>query len=633
MNLFHNLGKRGSLFILSTILIAACVNHTAEEEDGISNDGNISLRFIADIQKMTHTRITGNSFEERDSVGLYALVGSTTMKEERYGDNLCFVRSSEGEFVSNETVYYPDDGVALDLISYYPYQKIGVAIGESTLQVGVESDQAIPANYSHSDFLIASREGVLASKEAVTLTYDHHFFRLKIALAPGEGETVENMLAASPQLSVCGFYTKAIYDFQKDTYSGYSEEEKVVSAGKWEKQGDRLVGKEVILIPQRSIVDYQYVILDVAGKIYKSLLPSTLELQSGKQRELEITFTSTEDLLISKVDGEINDWGEDGTDQTESETIHKYINISKLTFEQSNVYKVLHDGKQVAEICKEYLVTPTFSSQAIVAYPMKADHTVDLSNGTVVQVLEQSGKVHGGSVSWNVEKHSLSYTPGTLTARNYVYVLADGQISLSASMADEALTVLAQGDVVRDVHGGNIPDYPIVKIGTQYWMRSNFEASLYRDGTGIPKLTAMSLGATGYLLSKTGYYFYSVDVALNNQLFPANWSIPNWNDWNVLKTYLKEDASLLKSGKWIPLKSGGVVANVTNLSEFNAIPVGMYFGTYQSSYEGKYVSYWTLNETGMAMDEKLFLLQSDVATVKQGTTGLDKAYAIRCIRK
>lgn len=632
MNIFHNLKDKGSLFIFSTILISACVNHIAEE-DGISNDGNIPLRFVADIQKITHTRVAGNSFEEGDTVGLYALVGSTTMKEERYADNLCFIRSSKKEFVSNEAVYYPDDGVALDLISYYPYQKTGVAMGESTMQVGVEPDQSDSANYSHSDFLIASRENVSASKEAVALTYNHRFFRLKIALAPGEGESVENILADSPQLSVCGFYAKAIYDFQKDTYSGYSEEKTIVSAGEWKQLDDRLVGKEVILIPQRLMVGYQYVILHVGKKIYKSLLPSTLELQSGKQRELEITFTSTEDLLMSKITGEINDWGENGTDQTESETIHKYINISKLTFEQSNVYKVLHDGQQVAEICKEYLVTPEFSFQATVAYPMKADHTVDLSNGTVVQVLGQSGKVHGGKVAWNVENHSLSYTPGTSTARNYVYILADGQISLSASMADEALKVLAQSDVIRDVHGGNIHDYPIVKIGTQYWMRSNLEVSLYKDGTGIPTLTAMSLGATGYLLSKTGHYFYSVDIALNHQLFPANWSVPDWNDWNVLKAYLKEDASLLKSGKWIPLKSGGIVANVTDLSGFNAIPVGMYYATYQSSYEGKYVSYWTLSETGMAMDEKIFLLQSDVSEVKQGKTGLDKAYAIRCIRK
>lgn len=53
--------------------------------------------------------------------------------------------------------------------------------------MAVSTTQNIPDDYSHSDFLIASKEEVLASKEAVALTYNHQFFRLKIVLIPGEG--------------------------------------------------------------------------------------------------------------------------------------------------------------------------------------------------------------------------------------------------------------------------------------------------------------------------------------------------------------------------------------------------------------------------------------------------------------
>ena len=83
---------------------------------------------------------------------------------------------------------------------------------------------------------------------------------------------------------------------------------------------------------------------------------------------------------MSKVNGEIGDWDGTEVDHTESGILHKYIDVSKLTFEKSNVYKVIHSGKQVAEICKEYLVTPDFSSQAIVAYPMKEDGSVNISS-------------------------------------------------------------------------------------------------------------------------------------------------------------------------------------------------------------------------------------------------------------
>ncbi len=218
MKLFYNLQRGVGLLVFCTILLSACVNHISEEEEDSVNNGDIPLKFIADIRESVGTRMANNNFAEGDEVGLFALAGTTTMQEERYVDNLHFIRSSNGEFESNESVYYPDDGVTLNLISYYPYQKSGVGIGESTMQVAVSTTQNIPDDYSHSDFLIASKEEVLASKEAVALTYNHQFFRLKIVLIPGEGENLEDMLSVKPTLSVSGFYTKTSYDFQKKDF-------------------------------------------------------------------------------------------------------------------------------------------------------------------------------------------------------------------------------------------------------------------------------------------------------------------------------------------------------------------------------------------------------------------------------
>ena len=634
MKVFSNLQKGVSFFVLFTALLTACVNHISEEEGEIINNGDIPLKFVADIHEVVNTRVANNSFEEGDEVGLFALAGNTTMQEERYADNLHFVRSSNGEFVADESVYYPDDGVTLNLISYYPYQEEGVAMGESTMQVSVATSQNKQADYSHSDFLIASKEDVLASKEAIALTYNHQFFRLKVALVPGEGENVEDMLSAKPTLSVNGFYTKAIYDFQKKTFSAYSEEKEITPAGEWEIKGNRLVGKELILIPQEATVGYQYIMLEAGGKSYTSLLPSTLQLKSGKQRELEITFVADEDVLMSKVSGEIGDWDGTETDQAESVTLHKYVDVSKLTFEKSDVYRVLNGGKQVAEICKEYLVTPEFSSQAIVAYPMKEDGSVDLSQGIVAQLPGKSGKVHGGSVSWNMDDNSLMYVAGNLAARNNVYVMADGKISLSVAVADNVLSVLALEDIVRDVRGGMIHNYPLVKIGTQYWMRDNLETALYVNGDELTKLDAVTENAVGYLQSDAEHYFYTANVALSANFLPAHWNIPNWEDWDILNAYLKEDASLLKSGTWLPLKTGETAQPANNLSGFNAAPVGMWVEPNQNIFEGKHLAYWTLDDTNAAIADDVFYLKSDANTIERSAPGVEKkAFAIRCIRK
>lgn len=634
MKACHDLFGKVSLFIFCSAVLVACVNHISEDEGEIINDGTIPLKFVAHIHESAKTRVVDNSFEEGDTIGLFALAGNITMQEERYADNLPFVRFADGEFHSDEAVYYPDDGVTLNLISYYPYQKEGVAMGESTMQVSVSTSQNKPQDYSHSDFLIASEEDVLASKEAIALTYNHQFFRLKIALVPGEGESVEDILSANPTLSVNGFYTKTIYDFQKKTFSGYSEEKEIIPAGEWEVIEGRLVGKELILIPQEATTGYQYITLHADGKPYTSFLPPSLQLQSGKQRELEITFVAAEDILMSKVNGEIGDWEGTETDQSESVTLHKYIDVSKLAFEKSNVYKVLNTtGKQVAEICKEYLVTPEFDAQAIVAYPMKEDGSVDLSQGVVAQLLGKTGKVHGGSVAWNTESNTLTYVAGTLSARNNVCVMADGKISLSIAAADNVLPVLTIGDVVRDVRGGTIHNYPLVKIGTQYWMRSNLEATQYRNGGELPKLDVVIANTVGYLQSDEENYFYTANAALSSNISPKNWNLPTWEDWNILTTYLQGNASLLKSGTWLPLKTGGLAQPATNLSDFHAASVGMWVEPTKNVFKGKHLGYWTVDNATTQMADSIFYLKSDTNAIIKAASGIEKkAFAIRCIR-
>lgn len=633
MSILNVFSGRVSLCLLSSIFIASCVNRISEEEEFI-NDGNIPLKFVANIHEETKSRVAVNAFEENDEVGLFALTGTSTLDEERYADNLRFIRSSEGVFNSNVPIYYPDDGTSLHLISYYPYQADGAKIGESTISVSVSSAQNIPANYSHSDFLIATQDVLTAPKELITMSYDHKFFKLKIEMLLDKDEDIQSILDADPELSVYGLYTKADYNFQKEEYTGFSEEVNITPAGEWQISGNKLIGKEVILIPQEIKLGYQYIVLEVNGKKYTSFFPENLELEMGVRKDLEIKFKPSDDVLISNVGGEINDWGDGDSDQSGSEVFHNYVDVSKLSFEESNVYKVLSGGKQVAEICKEYLISGDFASQAIVIYPMNNDNAVDLTKGMVVQLLDQTEPIHGGSVAWDVEKHSLTYTPGTLTARNKVYILSEGQIALSRPSSSGVLPLLAKEDVLRDVRGGSIHYYPIVKIGTQYWMKSNLEASLYTDGEGIPKLEAMAADALGYLQSKTQeYFFYSCGTIITNKIVPANWRLPDWADWNMLKTYLNNDASLLKSGTWKAMSAGTTIAPATNLAGFDGIPIGMYYGKNQSAYEGKYVSYWTMDEAGSGVDEKVFLLKSDNIEFAEGNSGLDKAYAIRCIRK
>ncbi len=625
----YQLNLKRRIFLPVILLLAsACVNHISEENE-ITDNAHIPLRISGGIK----TRVADNKFQEGDEVGLFALIESTTLKEERYVDNMRFVYSSDGELVSDEIVYYPDENVKLNLISYYPYRAEGVKIGESTMQVETEADQSVPANLSQSDFLLAVHKAVEPTEAPVSLIYDHKFFRLRVSIKPEEGEDIGVLLQSDPKLSVSGFYRKAVYDLQKDCYSSYSAEQEMTAAGKWEIKDGCLVGKEFILIPQKTQEDHQYLILNVDGKDYISRLNSLLDIKSGKQREVQISFASAEDVLLNHLNGEIRDWEDGGKEDIASDLMHNYIDISELSFEESDVYKVLSRGKQVAEICKEYLVArDEFASQAIVAYPVKEGRT-DLSGGKVLRCLGNKENIHGGSVSWDIDNNSLTYFPGKFAERNYLFVLADGTIALSLSKSDKPLPVIAVSDVIRDVRGSVIHSYPIVKIGTQYWMRNNLEASLYSDGTEINELDTIAEGNAGCLLSSEKTYFYTMGAVNSHKLLPSGWQIPGWKDWELLKTYLKNDASVLKSGNWLPIKEGETVFQPNNLSGFNASPSGMAWRKIQKEYDGKYASYWTMDAESTVVDAQILLLRTDKNEMDRGKAAADKACSVRCIRK
>ena len=609
-----------------SVLFSACVNRVAEESGEVAGQ-SIPFSFVGHVSKMASLRMEDDSFEEGDSVGVFALAGSSSLEEERYFDNECFVRSSGSLFTAADPLFYPDGQTPLDIISYYPYSPQGIAPGESALAVSVQADQGIAGNYPKSDFLVAEKTGQHASMEPVDLEYRHKFFRLSIVLSPNGGVTAEELLDADPRVSVHGFYTKAAYDFSDSTYVGYLDEAVVSPAGAWSVEDGELSGKHAILIPQETTAGYQYIMLEVKGKRYKCWLPDELELIEGKQCRLRISFEAEEDVLLGSLSGEISSWVDGEDTQATSEPLRKYISIASLDFTQSCVFNVLDGtGSRVGEICKEYLLAPGVSAQAIVFYPA-VDGGADLSRGTAVSVLGSPGDVHGGSVSWDVAGNTLRYTPGHSGMPERIYFHADGQISTAVSGGEEPRRVMAIAEILRDTRGGSIRNYPLVKIGTQYWMRESLAASAYTDGSGLPQLPSMADRAFGYIRSGARDYFYTALAVLSGRLFPDGWRIPSSEDWCRLRDYLGNDAGLLKSGSW-----GASPEPFGNLSGFGAEATGFALtGGDVDSYSGKYAGFWTMNSDTLSLS---FMLTAESDTIVfGGSDPYNRALSLRGIRE
>ena len=104
-------------------------------------------------------------------------------------------------------------------------------------------------------------------------------------------------------------------------------------------------------------------------------------------------------------------------------------------------------------------------------------------------------------------------------------------------------------------------------------MRENLKTVFYNDNQKITAKTTSnySKSSAGYFKEKT-YLFYNKAAVTSGKLAPKGWKIADNKVWQLLKSYIKEDGSVLKSSRlW---KKSEYTAS--DLTEFNAIPTGIF---------------------------------------------------------
>ena len=619
--------------VVALFIFNACVNRISDQNDPL-DENDLQFSFRGTINSSATSRVVGNQFEAGDSVGLFALVNSAQMTDERYIDNISFHYSSNDKFITDIPTFYPDEDENLTLYSYYPFQKSGIKTGKSEMNVEVKSDQSLKDNFSNSDFLVAHSKNQSAIEKDISLVYNHQFTKLMITLVSQDPEKIKEIANEKIELFICGFYTKADYDFTSGSFQHFRDIKNITPYGNWIIEKGKLTGKAAIFIPQQLTDKDQYLILKINGKQYISYFPDQAKFLSGGAYELKIKYTPSEDYLISDINNSIKDWDDMDNGNTETHLIHTYVNVADLSFDKSNVYDVIYQGNTVAKICKEYLLAENIASQAIVAYPMK-DGKTDLKNGLVLQVIgNEDARLHGGKVEWNTLENKLNYTPGNRQSIKQFYITASGAVS--ADFSKDVLPVWCVADRLKDVRGKMVTYYPIVKIGTQFWMRENLKTSMYLDGKVITKMEDVNNDREGYLQpEKDGFCFYNAALALSDHLIPAGWVIPQNSDWGLLMSYLNHDAALLKSGVWKIMNhdSDKEIQGSNNQTGFNAYPVGMCFNKIYSAYRNVLVLYWTMSDANHTLSDRNLGFMSTDAKEVYAPCNTDKALSIRCLKK
>lgn len=625
-------------FLLNT----ACVNEIKPDIQA----GSVPITFSVKVAELM-TKVSDNEFEAGDKVGLYAMISGEKIDGQRYIDNLALVCTEGNKLVPEKNVFYPEGDMTLDFISYYPYRQEAVAEGNPTISIEVQTDQSDQAAYSQSDFMTASCDNVASSPDAVELGYRHQLTKLKISLSPESDEDLKEMIESDPKIIAIGFYTQADFDLQDNNISNLKNKADIAAAGTWTKDDDRLSGKEFIIIPQ-DIDSGQKFQMEWNGRIYDCPMPDMEgldDLKPNTQYELVINVSSANNNILNGVVANIIDWPDEVVlDNVEGEEGSMGLHLSVLSFEKSNIYQVHLGGIPIMDICKEYLISNKLTSTAITAYPLDKNGNADLTNGTILQLYDVDETINGGTISWNTEKNTFTYTEGSLPPVTEIYFDTSGK--MYTEKPDDPAKVNIIASTIRDFRGGStIQEYAIVKIGTQYWMRENLRATKYRDGSDIDKQDVLD-GTPGYFYaSSNDSYFYSGEVLLESKtVAPDDWEIPSMDDWDVLDKYIDGDVSLLKAGEWEALSSSSdlTVTEVNNRTMFYLYPLGQWANDDENNNHinaGKAVGFWSWDkENNEIPEETVFFKGEDNERVLSATRRTSnkehyKGICIRCIKQ
>ena len=168
----------------AALLFAACAN----EEDGIGNNGPVAATVQADIVKNITRATTDDTWSKNDAIGVYVTSPGYTI-----GDNVKYTTTGDGNFTSDNPIYFADARETVNFNAYYPYQENmdGNGIVNNWNMAEVKEGEPCPA-----DFLFARDATATKSSPQVQFTGDNQFKHcmsmIRLTFKAGDGINANN---------------------------------------------------------------------------------------------------------------------------------------------------------------------------------------------------------------------------------------------------------------------------------------------------------------------------------------------------------------------------------------------------------------------------------------------------------
>ncbi|MFC2090609.1 FISUMP domain-containing protein [Bacteroidota bacterium] len=194
------------------------------------------------------------------------------------------------------------------------------------------------------------------------------------------------------------------------------------------------------------------------------------------------------------------------------------------------------------------------------------------------------------------------------------------------------ISVNSHAQTATDVDGNT---YNTVTIGIQTWMKENYKALHYADGTDITGTWIYNNDTS--MLSIYGR-LYDWDAAMKNSskqgaqgICPDGWHVPTDQEWTILMNHLggvsKAGGKMKETGTSLWLDPN---TDATNSSGFSGLPGGELEGSF-FQYIGQYALFWSSTEVDAAKAKYRYLAYNS-SELKTLEWNKDLGYSVRCLK-
>lgn len=202
----------------TSFLYASCLSLAVLSLNACSttqNDEPVIEKTPITIAVNPDTRVTNNTFQPSDEVGIYVVnySGQNPGTLAVTGNHVNNVKHtlSENAWKPATEIYWADKTTKTDFYAYYPFATVASV---SAHPYSVQTDQSSGTNFDNSLFLWGKTAAVAPGTSTINITTNYVFSNMKVVLQAGSGFTEEEFDNATKSVQILNVKTDATINLQ-----------------------------------------------------------------------------------------------------------------------------------------------------------------------------------------------------------------------------------------------------------------------------------------------------------------------------------------------------------------------------------------------------------------------------------